>query len=296
MRAARIIALVLLISPTATWAHHDVAAAIKELDQRIAKGPTADLHYERALEYRALRKRAETEADLRKALALAPQHREALTALIQHLKDTPEALALASSYLASAGTPVRQLEARFLLATVLSDSGDPTSALAVCAEIQEHHPDHPTGIDLLHADLFSLAGKPADAAAVLKAAHQKHHGIVLRNAWIDAALSAGQVSEVLPIIESELNSSRFRASWHLRRARAALALQDADQARRDLHAALTELNSRIQPDRPDLTLLADRGLVLALLGSKDLARRDLATLQNSSLSRRAYLLLEAELK
>lgn len=296
MSAARLFAIVLAVLTAPTFAHHDVTAAIKELDQKIAAGPTAELHYQRALEYRALRNPESAEADFRAALALQPGHRESLTALIQLLRNTPEAMDLAQSYLAEARDPKHQLEARFLIAQVASWSDDDETALLTCNEIQQLHPDHTTDVDLLHARLLLQSGNPAKAAAILKAASQKHQGIVLRNAWIDASLSAGQTAEVLPIIEKELTESRFRASWLIRRARASLALNDPDNARPDLHAALIELNTRIQPDRPDLTLIADRGLTLVLLGSKDLARQDLATLKKSTLSKSAYAILEAELK
>jgi Flp pilus assembly protein TadD len=75
-----------------------------------------------------------------------------------------------------------------------------------------------------------------------------------------------------------------------------LILKRPQEARADLNAALLELNSRIQPDRPDLTLIADRGLALALLGSKTLARRDLEQLKASTLSKSAYIILSSEIE
>ena len=296
MSAPRLFAIVLALLTAATFAHHDVTAAIKELDQKIESGATADLYFQRAIEYRALRNSEAAEANLRAALALQPGHRESLTALIQLLRDTPEAMDLAKSYLADAKEPKHQLEARFLIAQVASWSDDDQTALLTCNEIQQLHPEHTTDLDLLHARLLLQSGNPAKAADILKAASQKHQGIVLRNAWIDASLSAGQSAEVLPIIEKELAESRFRSSWLIRRARARIIARQVDKARPDLHSALIELNTRIQPDRPDLTLIADRGLALVLLGSKDLALRDLATLKRSTLSKSAYAILEAELK
>ena len=205
-------------------------------------------------------------------------------------------MTLAQTYLGSATDPKHRLEAHYLIAQVADRSDNEATALVVCEKIQTLHPEHPSEIDLLHARLLLTNGKPARAAAVLKSAHQKHKSIVLRNAWIDAALSAKQISQVLPIIEEELTSTRFRASWLIRRARAKLTTNTPDKARSDLHSALQELNTRILPDRPDLTLIADRGLALALLGSNDLAQRDLTTLKNSTLSKSSYTILEAELQ
>lgn len=294
MSVQRLIALILALLTVGLSAHHDVNAVILALDKKIEASPTADLHYMRALEYRALRKPKQAETDLRAALVIDQGHRGATTALIRLLR-TPEAMTLANSYLARSTDPRHQLEALYLIAQVADRNNDPKVALATCTKIQELHPEHPSEIDLLHARLLLSADRPAEAAAVLKTAHQKHKSIVLRNAWIDAELSAGQTNEVFPLIEEELTSSRYRASWFIRRARALLAGNQPDKARADLHSALLELNSRIQPDRPDLTLISDRGLALALLGSRDLAKRDLDKLKKSTLSKSAYTILETEL-
>lgn len=296
MSRARLIALLSAVPPGGLSAHDDVGSTIQVLDKKIAATATADLHYQRAAEYRAIRHLAEAEADLRKALALHPDHREARVALIQLLGGAPEALTLAQTYLEKARTPGEKLEARYLIARVAEQSDDRASALATCAEIQKHHPDHPAEIDLLHAHLLLQDGRSGDAADILKAAHQIHRSIVLRNTWIDAALAAGRTDETLPFIEEELTDSRFRASWLIRRARARFTQKEPEKAKADLEAALVELNARIQPDRPDLTLIADRGLALALLGDKDLARRDLTTLQKSSLAPATYLFLAVEMR
>lgn len=294
MNAPRLLVLLMALLTASLLAHHDVNAVILALDKKIETSPTADLHYQRALEHRALRNSSMAEADLRAALKIEPAHRGARTALILLLR-TPEAMTLAESYLETSTDHKHRLEALYLIAQIADRSNDPATALSKCAEIQESHPQHPSEIDLLHARLLLNARKPGEAATILKNAHQNHKSIVLRNAWIDAALSAGETKEVLPIIENEITSSRFRASWLIRRARANLTLDQPDKARTDLDSALLELNSRIQPDRPDLTLIADRGLALTLLGSQDLARRDHDTLKKSTLSKSAYAILEAEL-
>lgn len=294
MSCLRLIVVLATLLPAALFGHHDVNAVILGLDKKIKAGPTADLHYQRALEYRALRNPSMAEEDLRAALKLDSKHRGARTALIL-LLETPEAMTLAKSYLESSTDPKHRLEALYLIAQVADRSGDPKTALSTCRQIQKDFPDHPSEVDLLHARLLLTSGKPGEAAEVLKTAHQKHKSVVLRNAWIDAALSAGETAETLPIIEKEIASSRFRASWLIRRARAHLILNQPDKSRPDLNSALLELNSRIQPDRPDLTLIADRGLALTLLGSRNLARRDLEKLKKSTLSPSAYVILEAEL-
>ena len=47
---------------------------------------------------------------------------------------------------------------------------------------------------------------------------------------------------------------------------------------KDLNLALAELETRINPERPNLTLIFDRGLALAMKGDKELAKKDLSLL------------------
>ena len=46
-------------------------------------------------------------------------------------------------------------------------------------------------------------------------------------------------------------------------------------ARKDLAAALKELNTRFSDRAPDISLLAERGMAFALIGDKPAAERDL---------------------
>jgi tetratricopeptide (TPR) repeat protein len=287
--------ILFLVLPQILFAHHDVQTTILELSKKIQTRPTAELFYQRALEYRALRNALLTEEDLRAALKLDPNHRGALTALIL-VPENPQAMELAESFLAASADPQHQLEALYLIAQVAESSGDFQVALSSCAKIEESFSKFPSEISLLHSRLLLSEKKADKAAEVLKKAYEKHQSVVLRNAWIDASLSAGETTITLPLIEHEISSSRFRASWWIRRARASLILKRPQEARADLNAALLELNSRIQPDRPDLTLIADRGLALALLGSKTLARRDLEQLKASTLSKSAYIILSSEIE
>ena len=147
----------------------------------------------------------------------------------------------------------------------------------------------------MHAYLLDEKGEHQKAAAVLKEAHKKTKSIVLRNAWLDSAISAGQEDEVLPILTREIETSRFSASHRIRRARLLLA-QDPEASEQDLTLALAELAPRIKPRSPDLTLIHDRGLALALLGKKQEAQRDLALLEATSISPMSYAQLTRVLR
>jgi hypothetical protein len=133
------------------------------------------------------------------------------------------------------------------------------------------------------------------AATILKKSLNRTESIVVRNNWIDAALTAGQTEAVLPLIEKELSSSRFRSSWLIRRARASLILKRKEAAQADLREALVEIAPRINPERPDFTLISDRGLIHALMGNKTRAKNDLKTLKKSGYSPNAYRLLSSAL-
>src|SRR5204862_845038 len=99
---------------------------------------------------------------------------------------------------------------------------------------------------------------------------------VLEEECIDAMIDGGHPKAALKQIETELRDSRWRSSGLIRRARVRLALGETKAAQRDLHAALKELNSRLLPSAPELTLIIDRGIANALLGDRSAAAEDLA--------------------
>ena len=100
----------------------------------------------------------------------------------------------------------------------------------------------------------------------------------MRNAWIDSLLECHQYETALPIIEKELLESRLKSSWRLRRAKAYIGTGKINAAMKDLKMCLKELNQRIHPRNPDMTLIADRGLAHALLGNINTAKNDLTHL------------------
>lgn len=300
MSRVRLLSLICAVCTATAQAHTDVSETIKALTAEIAvalaeapegQDALADLYFRRATEYRALRESEHAREDLETALRLAPEHRLATIALIQQSGTRPRALELIKKYASFADDVAGQFEATFLLARHHHASGQPTIALFLCEGLQQLRLDQDPALDLLHAHILRDLDRPREAAAVLKKSWQSTGSIVLRNTWIDASLTAAQPNEVIPIIEKEIFSSRFRSSWLIRRARAALILGDAPQARRDLTAALSELAPRIRPSRPDLTLIADRGLAHALLGNREAAAADLALLKQSALPPDSYRLL-----
>ena len=298
MSLGRSIFLAGVLVPISVWGHHSVEDTIKELTQKISKSPTPELYFKRAIEYRALRKSKECEHDLRAALRLAPDHyssKVALARLLMTFKKYEEARTFSDELLRSTSTFPRIIEARFLSAELAQMCGDHNKALKICEDIQKEFPDHDDTIDLFHAYLLIKDEKASEAAQLLQQAYRRTHGVVLRNSWIDASLLAGEIEPVWPVIQKELADSRFKAAWLIRRARVAQLEGARVQMQKDLKLALAELETRIKPERPDLTLIYDRGLALAMKGDKELAKKDLSLLQKSGFPARSFLFLEQQL-
>ncbi len=283
----------------AARAHHDVEATIALLTERIEAGEAdADLYYRRATEYRVLRKPQLAEADLRQALAqrwdYTPAHRE-LARLLAGRGEAEAALASATRAVDNARGAGERAGAMVLMARLLSASGQKAAALEACDAAFAQLPAGDVDWHLLRTELLSELGRGGERPAALQAGFAATGSIVLRNAWVDALLDNGDTSGALPVIEEELASSRLKSSWLLRRGRAHLLEGDREAARGNLEACLEELAGRIHPARPDLTLLADRGLARALLGDTEAARADLARARAAGADRWVTAALERAL-
>ncbi|MEJ6567517.1 MAG: hypothetical protein QNL80_01530, partial [Akkermansiaceae bacterium] len=233
----RLLIFLLLCLPLG--AHYDVNAAVAELTKKISKAPTAELYYKRAIEFRALRKKVHAVSDLRAALKLSP-HQPSMAALAEVLsskEEHEEALRLGHELRELSDTPANNA----LLARLSLDAGDYENALRYI----QKGPPLKDDTFLLHAYLLERGGKHEEAARILKAGHGKTKSIVLRNAWLDTAISAGQVDQVLSILNEEISSSRFTATHRIRRARL-LQKKDPQSVKLDLKIALAELSPRIK--------------------------------------------------
>jgi len=295
MLCSRLLLLILVFTPFFVLAHTDISETIKALTTRIEAKPTADLYYQRGTEFRAIQQKAHAIEDLESALKIEPHNRHALVALIQLYETNTRSKALISRYQKFAKTKEEKFEAHYLLASYNAKLGLFEQASSQCDTLHLIRPSEDPALDLFHAGLLLKLQRPNEAATILKKSLNRTKSIVVRNNWIDAALTAGQTKAVLPIIENELSSSRFRSSWLIRRARASLILKRKEAAQTDLREALVEIAPRINPKRPDFTLIADRGLIHALMGNKTQAKNDLEILEKSGYSPSAYHLLSSAL-
>ncbi|MGJ8696739.1 MAG: hypothetical protein ACSHYF_10500 [Verrucomicrobiaceae bacterium] len=272
--------------------HYDVSALVKSLTEKIAIAPTAELYFQRAVEFRALRETDHAEEDLRKALSLQSDHELSLAALATLLSKTgnhEEAVLTAGNLIKLNPSAPNHL----LAADVLLAAGDVDGALGNVLK----GPPNEDHTHLLHSYLLVRKERVKEAAAVLKQAHVRTKSIVLRNAWLDASIQAGQLDEVIPILEEEIRTSRYPAAHRIRRSWAirSLSVEFEDVAQGQLDAALAEINKRLNPDRPDLTLVYDRGMALLLMGRREEALKDLELLKQSGISPLSYFWLERQL-
>ncbi len=268
----------IMLLPLVT-AHHDTEKMIALFTQRIESGEaSAELHYRRAIEYRILLQNPKAEADLRQALVYdenyTPAHRE-LAHLLAKRGEQKLAIKSARHAIRASGNLHERSGAMILLARLLAVAGQPEAALRHCLDAFELKPSGEVEWYLLHAELLDANNRPNERPEILAAGYSATHSIVLRNAWIDALLDAEKYKAALPVIHRELSSSRLKGSWRLRYARAQLGMGMTTDAGLSLALCLEELAKRIHPTRPDISLIAERGLAQALLGQIDAARSDL---------------------
>lgn len=257
-------------------AHYDVNAAVEALTEKIKAAPTAELYYQRAIEFRALREPIHAEEDLRASLKLAAYQPSlaALARLLSQKEKHQEALATANQLLEIISTEHHQL----LMADLAFAAGEHDRAL----EAVKKGPITEDDTHLLHAHLLYLKRQHKEAATILKEAHHRTKSVVLRNAWLDASIAAGDFETILPILNQEIETSRFTASHRIRRARI-LQESDAASTQADLNASLSEVTFRLNPKRPDLTLINDRRQAYLLLGETQKAAADLEVMRKGGL-------------
>lgn len=279
-RAAAAVGGLLLLLSAGAAAHHGPEEVVAELTTKLAKHPDdADLLSRRATEYRTLGMHAEAEADLRRVLG--QQHRsaadtESLARVLWAQQKHDEALEMLGRAVDLA-QPGRQRAAGFILQSEWELArGGMEAAMAACQAAFREDPKGMVDWYLLWGRIEERMGRPGDRIAGLKIGQEALGSVVLRNAWVDASLDAGEFVEVTPVIETELANSRLKSSWWIRRGRMHLGTGNRDAGSMDLRAAIAELNQRIHLERPDARLLVDRARARALLGQTHGARKDLA--------------------
>jgi len=279
LRSAVLAAALALAAPGRADPGHEVR--IEDINKLIAANPAqAELYFQRAMEYREVPRLAEARADLEKVLTLKkdflPAERE-LARLDESAGHRKEAIARLERAL-TAPPEDQSFHVPSCYETLTGfylNAARNEDALTAADKVFALAPQDVTLDDyLLRSEAQRRLGKHADRVRDLLAGQSKLKSALLRFAWIDALIDAGRTAEALPEIEKELPTYRYKSSWYIRRARVYLLDGKKTEAAADLDAALAELNLRILPENPELSLVCDRALIHALQGKLDEARKE----------------------
>ncbi len=255
---------------------------IEDLNKQITENPALpDLYFQRSINYREINRPADARADLEKCLTLQksflPADRE-LARLDELEGRREEGIERLETAIAAAPPDAAfHLPGCYSLLADLHLKGDRNEdALAAAAKGISHTRELTIDLYLLRAEAQRRLGKHDERVRDLAGATERLKSFVLRIAWIEALIDAGRSTEVLPEIQKELDTSRYKASWLIRRARVLLHDGRKPEATAGLAEALVEVESRLRPELPDLSLVCDRALIWALQGKRDEAAKELA--------------------
>ncbi len=267
-----------LCTATIATAHEGPEHVIDSLTREMRlHGTNAELLYRRAIEYRSLGNRSRFERDLDAAV-----HCDA--------DFFPARLELAKCKLQQHN----MVEARQLIEPLVG-ANSPTLravALATRAEIDacEKHWEH--AIDSLtvaleirpdvewylqRAEFQSQARKFWEAIAGLRDGYAKMESPLLLRELCDQLIAVQMIeakrhdpkdfAEVMSIVQRELDESRIRSSWLIRRARIRAAQGEWNAAQDDLLSAIAELRQRTSEQQPDPEVASDLAQAQKLLQS-----------------------------
>jgi tetratricopeptide (TPR) repeat protein len=258
-------------------AHEGPEAEIEEITVEIARfGESAERLLQRAIEYRVLGRLKEAANDLQRAARLEtdrPGLRRELARVQEGLGQTNEALATTELGLNLKGIePDERAALLALKAGLLAAKGKSGAALESWTEALRLQPEN---VDWHHSrsQLLRELARHDERLKRLDEAIATTGSGMLEVERIDALLDAGRWAEALPRIDFELDASRLRGSWLLRRGRALLGMSRESEARKDLEAASAEIRARLGPGIREASLLAEVGLAEELLGHVEEAKR-----------------------
>lgn len=281
MSPLRSILLATSLITSVVSAHESPEHNIKHLSTHIETDRSADNLFQRAIAYRAVGQLDKATTDLNDAIKLAPNnlgyHLEFCRVQLAQSK-FGKALHTANHALKLSNTPNQRATCHILRAEAYHRSRRPKPALQSCQLAFKEVPKGEIEWFLLRSENQLSLGKHQQRITDLKSGHALHHSAVLKAHWIDAIIDSSDFQTALPLIESELTNRRWKSSWLIKRARALQGLRRNTEASADLHAALAEINTRLNPARPDPLLLADQGITYALLGDKVAAKTSLKKL------------------
>lgn len=293
----------LFVSPSLAFAHDGPEAVIASLNTTMLKsGPTADLLFRRASEFRALRDDVRAANDLRRAIALDESLEIARLELARLQLKLQRQATDSSRHLFVLGEPLETLEPLL----VSPNESLRIAALALRGEIHLAYCQwHEAAADfsvvvksrpeevqwsLWLAEALQRLGRYSECLTALRESYATTGSPVIRARLCDVLIenaskdlsgespAAAFISEAHAIIEHELSVSRLKSAWRIRHAELLLLTveqnpEHREEAGRELIAALEELNNRLSTSSPDRMLVKDRDRILIMLGQHRNPRR-----------------------
>ena len=285
---ATILTIILVLSQNVI-AHDGPEELITTLNTAILRnGPTAELLFRRATEFRAMRDYKHAAADLGYAIRLDGSMEIARLELARLQLLILKSGSTAQDGVSRYNQPLETVEP--LLHS--KDSAMRIASLALRGEIHLAAENWMLAIEDLSEALetrpevqwylwraeaqqrtnqyvASVEGlRIADATTqspVIKAALCEALINAIRHGGDSDAATANMMREATTIIDLELSTSRLKSAWMIRHAELLLLSHDRHLAEPELRAAIEELNARLQTQRPDPALVRDRERAAKLL-------------------------------
>ncbi len=264
--------LLLYIGLLTCHGHEGPPEVIRRLTRDIDAGRgTAETFLARAIEYRILNKPSRAARDLRLATQADPDlvavWRESAQVFLD-LGNPVSAVHAARTALLKCDDDSRQARVcHLLLAQTLRSAGSSREALEVIDDAFLNWPEQDVDAYWLRSEILDELELQSQRLKCLSQGWESTGSEVLRIAWIEACIDLGRGAEVLPLIDGGLAGARLKASWRVRRARVLQIQGHDDEARAELRAALSELEMRINPQRPDPGVIRDHRRAFELLAS-----------------------------
>ncbi|NWK55945.1 hypothetical protein HW115_10000 [Verrucomicrobiaceae bacterium N1E253] len=271
--------LVLALCASLVHAHESPEHTIEAINQHAQLTP-AQLH-QRAIAKRALNQHSSAITDLTTAIQAAPDQLGFRLELARtqleagHNRNTLHTLAQA---LPLATTPEQQAEIHQLRAEAYQALNQHQQALKSIQQAFQLIPSGEIDWYLLRAHSQGHLGQHQQRIDDLASGLKHHPSAVVKNHWIDALIDAGSFHSALVEINRELEDRRWTSSYLIKRARSLQGLNRTQEATADLKTALAEITARLNPQRPDLLLLADQAVAYSLLGEQDQSARSIQQL------------------
>lgn len=266
----------ILLSAVPCRAHEGPEHEIEELTEQIARhGENPGLLIERAIEYGVLGKQNDAIRDLERAIRLDPGNLHALRELGRFqfaAGRTDNALATLDRALRLAlEEPIDRGGLLILRAEILRSLDRPRPALDDCNAAIGLHASNPEWY-LLRSELQRQEGLSKIRIEDLRKGIETTGSGLLGIELTEALLDDRQFQAALLRIDPELESSRIKHTWRLRRGRALVGLGRLPEGQTELKTTLTEISAILDPARPDPSLLLDQAAANALLGNRDAVR------------------------